>query len=121
MPIDIKKTENVIDVLRKMSSGELAVLIFFVCLSVVASIGTYAWIEGRYAKIKDTEANIKKTEAAIQKTEAMILQHKAEILQTHIKTLELIKVQPKNVREEIEKNSRDALETYRRLLVDGKQ
>lgn len=120
MTLDVKKTESLIDILRKMSSGELAVLIFFIVATAVTSLTTYNWIEGRYAKIKDTEANIKKTELAIQKTEAIILQHKAEILQSHIKTLELIKAQPKHVREEIEKNSKDAMENYRRLILDTK-
>lgn len=111
MPLDPDKTTGIIDTLKKMSSRELAVTLFLI---VGAVMGTF-WIEGRYAKIKETKEEIEKTEASIKKTEAEIKKHKLEILQMHIKTLELIKLQPKSVQETIDRNSQAFMENYRRL------
>jgi hypothetical protein len=66
------------------------------------------WIENRYAKITETKQQIERTEQEIKK-------HKAEIIQMHIRTLELIRMQPKEVQEQIEKNIQSFMENYRRL------
>lgn len=79
-------------------------MIFF----MVGSIFVYNWVENRYAKMKETRESIERTETEIRK-------HKEEIIQMHVRTLELIKIQPKEVQEKIEKNSRDFMENYRRL------
>lgn len=102
--VDVEKTKGLIDVLKKMSSRELAVTLFL----MVGAVSGAFWVEGRYAKIQETRTGIERTEADIRK-------HKEEIIQMHIRTLELIKAQPPAVQEQIEKNSRDFMENYRRL------
>jgi hypothetical protein len=104
MPIDIDKSKSIIDTVRKMSSRELAVTLFLIVSSVVGAM----WIENRYAKITETKQQIERTEQEIKK-------HKAEIIQMHIRTLELIRMQPKEVQEQIEKNIQSFMENYRRL------
>ncbi len=104
MPVDIDKTKGVIDTLRKMSSKELAVTL---CLIIGAVSGAF-WIENRYAKIEETRSGIEKTEMEIRR-------HKEEIIQMHIRTLELIRLQPKEVQETIDKNSRAFMENIKRL------
>lgn len=111
MPIDPEKTKGIIETLRKMSSSELAVTLFL----IVAAVSGAFWIENRYAKIAETQAQIERTEAYIKKAEIEIKKHKAEILQMHVKTLELIKLQPKNVQDTIERNSQAFMERYRQL------
>lgn len=109
MPVDVEKTKGIIDTLKKMSSKELAVTIFL----VVGAVSAAFWVENRYAKIEETRAAIEKAEMDIRK-------HKDEIIQMHVRTLELLKVQPKPVRDQIEKNSNDFMENYRRLQSDKK-
>jgi hypothetical protein len=104
MPIDTEKTKGIIDTLIRMSSRELAVTLFL----VAGGISGAFWIENRYAKIAETKSDIEKTEQEIKK-------HKLEIIQMHIRTLELIKIQPKEVQETIEKNSKSFMENYNRL------
>ena len=104
MPIDTEKTKGIIDTLRRMSSRELAVTL----LLVASGISGAFWIENRYAKIAETKSDIEKTEQEIKK-------HKLEIIQMHIRTLELIKIQPKDVQETIERNSKSFMENYNRL------
>lgn len=104
MPIDTEKTKGIIDTLRRMSSRELAVTLFL----VVGGIFGAFWVENRYAKIAETKADIEKTEQDIRR-------HKAEIIQMHVRTLELIKIQPKEVQETIERNSKSFMENYNRL------
>lgn len=104
MPIDTEKTKGIIDTLRKMSSRELAVTLFL----IVGAVSGAFWIENRYAKIAETKADIEKTEQDIKR-------HKAEIIQMHVRTLELIKIQPKEIQEQIEKNSNAFMENYKRL------
>lgn len=102
--VDVEKTKNIIDTIKGMSSRELATTIFL----VVAAVAGAFWVEGRYAKIEETRTGIERTEADIRK-------HKEEIIQMHVRTLELIKAQPPAVQEQIEKNSRNFMENYRRL------
>jgi len=104
MSLDIDKTRGILDTLRRMSSKELAVTLFLICTSVSGAF----WIENRYAKINETKLEIDKTETEIRK-------HKEEIMQMHVRTLELIRLQPKEVQETIDKNSRLFMENYRRL------
>lgn len=104
MAVDVEKTKNIIDTLRKMTSRELAVTLFL----VVSAVAGAMWIENRYAKITETKQQIEQTEEEIKK-------HKAEIIQMHIRTLELIRMQPKEVQEQIEKNIQSFMENYRRL------
>lgn len=104
MSLDPDKTATVIGTLRGMTSKELAVTVVLVVCAVSASF----WIENRYAKIEETRASIERTEAEIRK-------HKEEIIQMHVRTLELIKVQPPQVQETIERNSKTFMENYRRL------
>jgi hypothetical protein len=104
MPVDVEKTKGIIDTLRKMSSKELAVTLFL----VVGAVSGAFWIENRYAKIEETRSRIENTEIEIRK-------HKEEIIQMHIRTLELIRIQPKEVQEAIDKNSRAFMENYKRL------
>ena len=104
MTVDIDKSKSIIDTLRKMTSRELAVTLFLIVSSVVGAM----WIENRYAKITETKQQIERTEQEIKK-------HKAEIIQMHIRTLELIRMQPKEVQEQIEKNIQSFMENYRRL------
>jgi len=104
MAVDVEKTKNIIDTLRKMTSRELAVTLFL----VVSAVAGAMWIENRYAKITETKQQIERTEQEIKK-------HKAEIIQMHIRTLELIRMQPKEVQEQIEKNIQSFMENYRRL------
>lgn len=104
MPIDPDKTKGIIDTLRRMSSRELAVTLFL----IIGGITGAFWIENRYAKIAETKADIEKAEQEIRK-------HKAEIIQMHIRTLELIRMQPKEIQEQIEKNSNAFMENYKRL------
>lgn len=87
-----------------MSSKEIAVTLFLI---VVAVSGAF-WIENRYAKISETKSSIEQTEMEIKK-------HKAEIIQMHVRTLELIRMQPKEVQEQIERNSQAFMENYNRL------
>jgi HAMP domain-containing protein len=117
MPVDIDKTKGIIDTLKGMSSKELAVTIFLIVSAVILAF----WIEGRYAKIEETRAEIQKTEAYIRRTEAEIKKHKHEILQMHIKTLELIKLQPKHVQESIDRSSKLFMENFRRLESSEEQ
>ena len=109
MPIDPDKTKSVIDTLKKMSSKELAVTIFL----MVGAVSAAFWVENRYAKIEETRAAIEKAEMDIRK-------HKDEIIQMHVRTFELLKAQPKPIRDQIEKNSNDFMENYRRLQTDKK-
>lgn len=104
MSLDPEKTATVIGTLRGMSSKELAVTVILVITAVSASF----WIENRYAKIEETRASIERTEAEIRK-------HKEEIIQMHVRTLELIKLQPPGVQDAIERNSKAFMENYRRL------
>lgn len=104
MPVDVEKTKGIIDTLRKMSSKELAVTIFL----IVGAVSGAFWIENRYAKIEETRSGIEKTKLEIQR-------HKEEIIQMHVRTLELIRLQPKEVQEAIDKNSRMFMENYKRL------
>lgn len=104
MPVDVEKTENIIDTIKNMSAKELAVTVFL----IVGAVFLAFWVEGRYAKIEETRASIERTEAEIRK-------HKEEIIQMHVKTLELIKLQPKEVQETIDRNSKSFMENYRRL------
>lgn len=104
MPVDVEKTESVIDTLKNMTSKELAVTLFLIISTVLLAF----WVEGRYAKIEETRESIARTEMEIRK-------HKEEIIQMHIKTLELIKLQPKEVQETIDRNSKSFMENYRRL------
>lgn len=104
MPIDPDKTKGIIETLRKMSSRELAVTLFL----IVGGISGAFWIENRYAKIAETKLDI-------ERTEQEIIKHKAEIIQMHIRTLELIRIQPKEVQETIERNSKSFMDNYNRL------
>lgn len=104
MPIDIDKTTGIIDTLKKMTSREISVTLFL----IIGSIAAAFWIENRYAKIEETKSDIEKAEQEIKI-------HKAEIIQMHVRTLELIKMQPKEVQETIEKNSKAFMENYNRL------
>ena len=104
MPIDTEKTKGIIDTVKKMSSRELAVTLFL----IVSGISGSFWIENRYAKIAETKSDIERAEQEIKK-------HKAEIIQMHIRTLELIKIQPKEVQDTIERNSKSFMENYNRL------
>lgn len=104
MPVDVEKTESIIDTIKNMSAKELAVTVFL----VVGAVFLAFWVEGRYAKIEETRTSIERTEAEIRK-------HKEEIIQMHVKTLELIKLQPKEVQETIDRNSKSFMENYRRL------
>lgn len=102
--IDHESAAGVISTLRRMSSKELGVTIFIASFAVVLAF----WIENRYAKIEETRASIERTESEIRK-------HKEEIIQMHIRTLELIKLQPKEVQDSIDRNSKSFMENYRRL------
>jgi flagellar motor component MotA len=104
MTVDVEKTAGIIDTLRNMSSKELAVTIFLIVAAVLGA----AWVENRYAKIKETNASIQETMMEIRK-------HKEEIIQMHVRTLELIRLQPKEVQETIDKNSRAFMENLKRL------
>ena len=104
MPIDTEKTKGIIDTVKKMTSRELAVTLFL----IVGGISGSFWIENRYAKIAETKSDIERAEQEIKK-------HKAEIIQMHIRTLELIKIQPKEVQDTIERNSKSFMENYSRL------
>ena len=104
MPVDVEKTKGIIDTLRKMSSKELAVTLFL----AAGAVSLAFWIENRYAKIEETKSSIENTMIEIRR-------HKAEIIQMHIRTLELIRLQPKEVQEAIEKNSRQFMENIKRL------
>lgn len=109
MAVDVEKTKGIIDTLRKMSSRELATTIFL----IVGAVGGAFWVENRYAKITETKADIEKAELEIKK-------HKSEIIQMHVRTLELIRMQPKEVQEKIEQNSRAFMENYKRLEESSK-
>lgn len=111
MAVDTEKVRKAIDSVKEMTSNQLAVTIYLVIAAVMGAF----WIENRYAKIAETKAQIEKTEVYIKKAELDIKKHKAEILQMHIKTLELIKLQPKPVQDAIERNSRAFMENYSRL------
>jgi len=104
MPIDTEKTKGIIDTLRRMTSKELAVTLFL----VVGGVSCAFWVENRYAKIAETKSDIERAEQEIKK-------HKAEIIQMHVRTLELLKIQPKEVQETIERNSKSFMENYNRL------
>lgn len=106
MPVDIEKTKGIIDTIKGMSSKELAVTIFLMCGAVSLAF----WVENRYAKIEETQAEIKKTEEEIQR-------HKFEIIQMHVRTLELIKLQPKEVQEAIDKNSNSFMQNFKRMTT----
>ena len=114
MSMDPDKVKKVIDTVKTMTSSQLSVTIYL----IIAGITGAFWIENRYAKIAETETQIQKTEAYIRKAEQDIKKHKAEILQMHIKTLELINLQPPHIRSTIERNSKAFLENYSRLESD---
>lgn len=111
MPIDIKKTENIIDVLRKMSSAELAVTL---CL-IVGAVYSVFWVEGRYVKMKQLKDEMTKIETSIKQTEQDIKKHKTEILLMSAKNLEILKQFPEPVQDKIERNSKKFVENYLRL------
>jgi len=111
MAIDVEKTKGIIDVIKEMTSKELAVTLFL----MVGSVSLAFWVENRYAKIEETQAEIEITRKEIKKTEQEIERHKFEIIQMHVRSLELIKAQPKSVQETIDKNSNSFMENYKRL------
>lgn len=100
----LRDTEEII----KTAFGLTPLQWAFVILLLVFGVSLSFWIENRYAKIEETKKSIEKTENEIRK-------HKDEILQMHFKTLELIRLQPKSVQEEIDKNSKMTLEQFKRL------
>lgn len=100
----LKDSEEIIKTILGLTASQWALVIFL----VVGSVSLAFWVENRYAKIEETKSSIEKTENEIKR-------HKDEILQMHFKTLELIRIQPKSVQEEIEKNSRATHEQYLRL------
>ena len=104
MSLDPEKTSTVIETLRAKSARELAVTVIL----VVGAVSISFWIENRYAKIEETRASIERTEIEIRK-------HKEEIIQMHVRTLELIKLQPPAVQDSIDRNSKAFMENYRRL------
>lgn len=111
MAVDIKETKNIIDILKKMSSAELAVTIFLMFAAVYGAF----WIEGRYVKIKQLKEEIERTEASIKVTEQDIKKHKTEILLMNARTLEILKQYPEPVQDTIERNSKKFVENYLRL------
>lgn len=111
MSIDIKKTETIIDVLRKMSSAELAVTL---CL-IVGAVYSVSWVEGRYVKMKQLKEEMTKIEESIKQTEQDIKKHKTEILLMSAKNLEILKQFPEPVQDKIERNSKKFVENYLRL------
>jgi hypothetical protein len=102
--MDLKNAQTIFDVIKGMSGAELAVTAV-ICISSVMGA---SWVENRYAKMKDTQESISRTEAEIRK-------HKDEIIQMHVRTLELIKLQPKEVQQMITDNSKAFMENYRRM------
>lgn len=115
MSIDIKKTETVIDTLRKMSSTELAVTLFLIISAVVGAVGGAFWVEGRYVKMKQLRDEMAKIESSIKQTEQDIKKHKTEILLMSAKNLEILKQFPEPVQDKIERNSKKFVENYLRL------
>ena len=100
----LKESEEIIKTMLGLTPPQWALVIFL----VVSSLTLAFWVENRYAKMKETKISIEKTEKDIKL-------HKDEILQMHFKTLELIRIQPKAVQEEIEKNARATHEQFMRL------
>lgn len=91
MGLDIEKTAGVIDIIRKMTSRELAVLVVFVLSSVSFAIYGYNWIEGRYAKLRDTQDRIELQQA--------------QLLQLQTQILNVVNALPAEVRKEIVERS----------------
>lgn len=102
--INIDVVTKVLDTIKGFTSQQLAVMIFLFVSGVYGMIK----IDERYAKFVETYEKLKKTEEEIRR-------HKDEIIHMHAKTLELIKIQPKSVQEEIDKNAKQYIEHFRRL------
>lgn len=84
---NVNETSGIIDVLRKMSSKELAVTIAI----AIAAVGGSFWIENRYAKLADTQTNIQ--------------QQQTQILQLQTQILTVVNALPAEVRQEIVERS----------------
>jgi hypothetical protein len=105
--INIDLVTKVLDTIKGFTSQQLAVMIFL----FVSGVYGIVKIDERYAKFVETYEKLKKTEEEIRR-------HKDEIIQMHAKTLELIKIQPKSVQEEIDRNAKQYIEHFRRLEAE---
>lgn len=107
--INIDVATKVLDTIKGFTSQQIAVMIFL----FVSGVYGIVKIDERYAKFVETYEKLKKTEEEIKR-------HKDEIIQMHAKTLELIKIQPRPIQEEIDRNSKQYIEHFRRLEAEKK-
>jgi hypothetical protein len=88
--MDVEKTAGVIDVLKGMSSKELAVTL----LLIIGAVGVAFWVENRYAKLVDTQARIE--------------QQQQQLIQLQTQILNVVNALPSEVRREIVERSQAA-------------
>lgn len=84
---NVKETSSIIDILRKMTSKELAVVL----IVAGTAVGGSFWFENRYAKLADTQTNIQ--------------QQQTQILQLQTQILTVVNSLPADVRKEIVERS----------------
>lgn len=85
---NVKETSGIIDILRKMTSKELAATI----IVAGAAVGGSFWVEKRYAKLVDTQNNIQ--------------QQQTQIIQLQTQILTLVNSLPADIRNEMVERSK---------------
>lgn len=116
MPVDIEKTKTIIDIIKSMTSAQMAVTIFLIVSSVLLTI----WFERKYSnmidslvKIVDYEKDLQRQQQLIDQQKEFVSKQKTEILVIRSQIRTVVNSLPAEIRKEFYTRS-----THDKLLGD---